>query len=83
MEERKYCNIVVTQPRRIAAFSVARRVCSERNWTLGGLCGYQIGLDRSCVSEDTRITYVTTGVLLQKLIGKSEIGYDKNSSTKH
>ena len=32
------------------------------------MCGYQIGLDRTCVSEDTRITYVTTGILLQKLI---------------
>jgi ATP-dependent RNA helicase TDRD9 len=32
------------------------------------ICGYQIGLDRTQVSEDTRILYVTTGVLLQKLV---------------
>lgn len=44
-------------------------MCSERGWQLGGICGYQIGLDRQNVSEDTRITYCTTGVLLQKLIG--------------
>lgn len=69
MKEKKYCNIIVTQPRRIAATSVAMRVCNERGWNLGGYCGYQIGLDRSKVTEDTRITYVTTGVLLQKLIG--------------
>lgn len=69
MEQRQYCNIIVTQPRRLAAMSVARRVCDERNWKLGTFCGYQIGLDRSCVGEDTLITYVTTGVLLQKLIG--------------
>ena len=42
----KYCNIIVTQPRRIAAISVARRVCDERGWRLGSLCGYQVrGLD--------------------------------------
>jgi HrpA-like RNA helicase len=62
------CNIVVTQPRRIAAISVARRVCDERRWRLGDTCGYQIGLDRENVTEKTRICYVTTGVLLQKLI---------------
>ncbi len=69
VKERKYCNIIVTQPRRIAAISVSKRVCAERNWRLGGLCGYQIGLDRENISEDTRITYCTTGILLQKLIG--------------
>ncbi|XP_060080350.1 ATP-dependent RNA helicase TDRD9-like, partial [Ylistrum balloti] len=63
----KYCNIIVTQPRRIAAISIARRVCSERNWQLGTVCGYQVGMDKM-TSEDTRLTYVTTGVLLQKLI---------------
>lgn len=70
VKEKKYCNIIVTQPRRIAATSIARRVCNERSWDLGRQCGYQIGLDRSKVCEDTRITYVTTGILLQKLIGE-------------
>ncbi|RMZ95877.1 ATP-dependent RNA helicase TDRD9 [Brachionus plicatilis] len=69
MKEKKYCNIIVTQPRRIAAISISKRVCIERSWDHGSFCGYQIGLDRSKMSEDTRITYCTTGVLLQKLIG--------------
>jgi len=38
----RYCNIVVTQPRRIAAISIARRVCAERHWQLGRICGYQV-----------------------------------------
>ena len=38
----KYCNIIVTQPRRIAAMSIAKRVCSERKWDLGTICGYQV-----------------------------------------
>ena len=39
---RKPVNILVTQPRKIAASSVARRVVNERGWTLGGLVGYQV-----------------------------------------
>ena len=39
---RKPVNILVTQPRKIAASSVARRVCKERGWLLGGLVGYQV-----------------------------------------
>ncbi|XP_048586381.1 ATP-dependent RNA helicase TDRD9 isoform X1 [Nematostella vectensis] len=66
-KQRRYCNILVTQPRRIAAVSIAKRVCQERDCPLGSLIGYQIGRDK-CVSEDTRLAYVTTGVLLQKLI---------------
>ncbi|KAL3874648.1 hypothetical protein ACJMK2_037630 [Sinanodonta woodiana] len=67
VEQGKYCNIVVTQPRRIAAISIARRVCHERSWNMGTVCGYQVGLDKTA-SPDTRILFCTTGVLLQKLI---------------
>ena len=35
-------NIVVTQPRRIAAISIAKRVCQERNWALGTVVGYKV-----------------------------------------
>lgn len=41
-ENNTYCSIAVTQPRRIAAISVARRVCEERGWSLGSVCGYQV-----------------------------------------
>ena len=46
-------------------------VCSERNWQLGTVCGYQIGLERR-VSEDTRLVYVTNALFKQKFIGKNE-----------
>ena len=42
-EQKKTVNIVVTQPRKLAASSMARRVCNERGWVLGGLVGYQVG----------------------------------------
>lgn len=67
-----HCNIVVTQPRRIAAISVAHRVCQERRWSLGTIVGYQVGMD-SQTSTDTRLAYVTTGVLLEKLIAKKDM----------
>lgn len=37
-----YCNIVVTQPRKIGASSIARWISKERSWALGGLVGYQV-----------------------------------------
>ena len=46
------CNIVVTQPRRIAAISVAKRVCQERNWALGTVVGYQVEIP-VCVNVNT------------------------------
>ena len=70
--QNRHCNIVVTQPRRIAAMSIARRVCDERRWPLGTVCGYQVGLDRK-TSEDTRLLYCTTGILLQKLINSKDM----------
>jgi ATP-dependent RNA helicase TDRD9 len=36
------CNIVVTQPRRIAAITIAQRVCRERNWPMSTVVGYQV-----------------------------------------
>ncbi|RWS28507.1 putative ATP-dependent RNA helicase TDRD9-like protein [Leptotrombidium deliense] len=67
-------NIVITQPRRIAAISVAKRVCAERDWNLGELVGYQVGMDKK-VNENTRILYCTTGVLLQKLITVKKVDH--------
>lgn len=37
-----YCNIAVTQPRKIGASSIAKWISKERSWTLGGFVGYQV-----------------------------------------
>ncbi|EFA07562.1 probable ATP-dependent RNA helicase spindle-E [Tribolium castaneum] len=66
------CNIVVTQPRRIAAINIAQRVCEERGWAIGTVCGYQVGLDKN-VGDDVILTYMTTEVLLQKLISQKNL----------
>ncbi|XP_077766893.1 ATP-dependent RNA helicase TDRD9 isoform X5 [Canis aureus] len=67
-----YCNIVVTQPRKIGASSIARWISRERAWTLGGLVGYQVGLEK-IATEDTKLIYMTTGVLLQKIVSAKSL----------
>jgi len=58
--------IVVLQPRRVAARTVAARVAWERGCKLGGEVGYQIRFDDQ-ISIGTRISYVTEGILLRWL----------------
>ncbi|XP_045863863.1 ATP-dependent RNA helicase TDRD9 [Meles meles] len=66
------CNIVVTQPRKVGASSIARWISTERAWTLGGLVGYQVGLEK-VATEDTKLIYMTTGVLLQKIVSAKSL----------
>src|SRR5208282_402308 len=58
--------VVILQPRRIAARMLARRVAEEVGSELGGVVGYQIRLE-SRVSAATRIRYVTEGILLRQM----------------
>ncbi|KAH8755222.1 P-loop containing nucleoside triphosphate hydrolase protein [Hyaloscypha sp. PMI_1271] len=60
-------NIICTQPRRIAAVTVARRVASERNESVGNTVGYHIKHERRLPRPGGSITYCTTGVLLRQL----------------
>lgn len=50
------CRIICTQPRRLAATSIATRISQERNDSLGKSVGYQIRLD-------SRLTATTNLVL--------------------
>ncbi|HTV20294.1 MAG TPA: ATP-dependent RNA helicase HrpA [Polyangiaceae bacterium] len=58
--------IGVTQPRRIAATSVANRVASELACPLGAEVGYQIRFDDR-TSEATRLKFMTDGILLAEI----------------
>ncbi len=58
--------VVVLQPRRLAARMLARRVAEEVGCELGGEVGYQIRLE-SRVSARTRVRFVTEGILLRQM----------------
>lgn len=58
--------IGVTQPRRVAAVSMANRVSSELG-DHGDKVGYQIRFDTS-LKEDTRVKFMTDGVLLREMM---------------
>lgn len=58
--------IVVLQPRRVAARSVARRVAEEMNVAPGSAVGYQVRFE-DALAPDTRIAFVTEGILLRWL----------------
>jgi ATP-dependent helicase HrpB len=64
--------IVVLQPRRIAARMLARRVAHERGGETGGEVGYQVRFE-SVVSNKTRIRYVTEGILLRQLLDDPQL----------
>ena len=67
LENFKDCNIVMTQPRRIAATSIAKRLSDERKTNLGDLIGYQVSMI-SRISKNTKIFVKTTGVFLEELL---------------
>jgi ATP-dependent RNA helicase DHX36 len=61
------CNIVCTQPRRIAAISVARRVAVERSERLQESIGYHVRFDAKLPKMGGSVNYCTTGILQQQL----------------
>ncbi|XP_016285484.1 ATP-dependent RNA helicase A isoform X1 [Monodelphis domestica] len=61
------CNIVVTQPRRISAVSVAERVSYERGEEPGKSCGYSVRFESVLPRPHASIMFCTVGVLLRKL----------------
>jgi len=56
-----------TQPRRVAAMSVAKRVAEEVGCRVGQEVGYTIRFE-DCTSPDTRIKYMTDGMLLRECL---------------
>lgn len=57
--------VACTQPRRVAAMSVAKRVADEMDVTLGEEVGYSIRFE-DCTSPNTFLKYMTDGMLLRE-----------------
>ncbi|MBL7016791.1 MAG: ATP-dependent helicase HrpB [Kiritimatiellales bacterium] len=64
--------VVVLQPRRLAARLLAKRVAFERGVELGGEVGYQVRMERH-VSKNTMIRYVTEGILLRQFLSDPDL----------
>ncbi len=64
--------IIVLQPRRLAARLAAARVASERGSELGAEVGYEVRFDRK-VSASTRLRFVTEGVLTRRLLADPDL----------
>ena len=56
-----------TQPRRVAAVSVAKRVAEEVGCKVGMEVGYSIRFE-DCTSDDTVIKYMTDGMLQREAL---------------
>lgn len=60
--------IACTQPRRVAATSLAARVAAEQDVAVGSRVGYAVRFDE-CSSVETKIKYLTDGMLVRELLG--------------
>ncbi|XP_034277526.1 pre-mRNA-splicing factor ATP-dependent RNA helicase DHX16 [Pantherophis guttatus] len=69
---KKGMKIGCTQPRRVAAMSVAARVSQEMNVKLGNEVGYSIRFE-DCTSERTVLKYMTDGMLLREFLTEPDL----------
>ncbi|XP_036212169.1 pre-mRNA-splicing factor ATP-dependent RNA helicase DHX16 isoform X1 [Myotis myotis] len=69
---KKGLKIACTQPRRVAAMSVAARVAREMGVKLGNEVGYSIRFE-DCTSERTVLRYMTDGMLLREFLSEPDL----------
>lgn len=60
--------VACTQPTRLAAATVAKRVAAERGCALGKEVGYAVRFGNNCDERQTRIKYMTDGHLLREMM---------------
>ncbi|KUI62654.1 ATP-dependent RNA helicase DHX29 [Cytospora mali] len=78
LSQGKPCKVYCTEPRRISAISLARRVSEELGenkneiGTPRSLVGYSIRLEAN-TSKETRLIYATTGIVMRMLEGSNEL----------
>ena len=70
----KYGMIGCTQPRRVAAMSVAKRVSDEMGCELGDEVGYSIRFE-DCTGDKTMIKYMTDGILLRESLREPDLDH--------
>src|SRR5947199_2855011 len=60
-------NLVMLQPRRVAAKASAQRIAEENGWELGREVGYHVRFDRK-LGPGTRLRVLTEGILTRQLL---------------
>lgn len=71
-KQNKRGSIAVTQPRRVAAISLATRVAQEFGSRVSDKVGYSVRFDNA-TSERTRLKYLTDGMLLRELMMNKDL----------
>ena len=66
--------IVVLQPRKVAARMLARRVAGEMGCRLGEEIGYQVRFEK-IISDKTKVRFVTEGILIRELISNPSLSH--------
>lgn len=64
--------VIVLQPRRMAAVAACHRVCEEQGWRVGGEAGYLVRFE-SMYSAGTRILFMTDAMLLRRILDDPEL----------
>ena len=70
--EEGFESVVCTQPRRVAAMSVAARVAHEMGVKLGHEVGYSIRFE-DCTSDKTVVKYMTDGMMLREFLSEPDL----------
>lgn len=65
--EASKCNMIVTEPRRISAITLAERIAHERGEKLGDVIGYKVKLQHKLPLTPGAILFCTPGTLLKKM----------------
>src|SRR5689334_8049123 len=60
-------NLVMLQPRRVAARAAAQRIAEENGWELGREVGYHVRFDKK-LGPNTRLRVLTEGILTRQLL---------------
>lgn len=63
----QHSNLILLQPRRVAARASAERIADENGWALGEEVGYQVRFERR-IGPRTRIQVLTEGILNRRLV---------------
>ncbi|MBL7671648.1 MAG: ATP-dependent helicase HrpB [Bdellovibrionaceae bacterium] len=64
--------VLVLEPRRVAALAAATRIAEENNWILGNEVGYQVRFENK-TSNKTRLKFLTEALLVRQMLGDPEL----------